>query len=170
MGRTQAGLRNIFLNFIALTEYWKKFIVFLLQIASQANTCIGFRRKYYFALEDLFSEEAKKLRGSGHVSNAEGPNLVTMSYESGDRRGIHEGSTQASVNQPSSSWIMQNDGQRATVSNPIELEEDENIISSQNSNSVVSITYIQDDVKIAVFLGCVFLSVFLMVFVFLLSF
>lgn len=67
------------------------------------------------------------------------------SYGGGDGRVIGKGLTQGSVNQPSSSWKMQNTCQCSTTLNPILVEEDENLILAQNLNSMVSVTYVQDD-------------------------
>lgn len=53
-----------------------------------------------------------------------------------------EGSTQGSVNQPSSSRKKVNVSQPSTALNPILLEEDENLISLLNLNSMVNVVYI----------------------------
>lgn len=74
----------------------------------------------------------KKLKESGNGSNSKGPKL-TCSYGGSEGRVIRESSTQGSVNQTSSSRKMQNVGQRSTTSYQLVVEEDENLISSQNS-------------------------------------
>lgn len=58
---------------------------------------------------------------------------------------IVEGFTQGSVNQHSSSRKKVNVGQPSTALNLISLEKDENMISSGNSNFVVSVMDIRDD-------------------------
>ncbi|KAI5648066.1 hypothetical protein M9H77_34071 [Catharanthus roseus] len=67
------------------------------------------------------------------MDNLEDMSLLVEIYGGSEGRVIRESSTQGSVNQTSSSRKMQNVGQRSTASYQLVVEEDENLISSQNS-------------------------------------